>query len=185
MYASGNGGACPVDPLSVEMYSNDTVAMDFLNNHQEIYGNTLPLRDLMSNVTDFDAIFFPGGHGPMFDLAENIDSIQLIQQFYAMEKIVAAVCHGTAALTNAFIGADALLGGKHVTGFSNAEEDFMNLTQSMPFLLEDSVQERGATFSKAEGLWSPHVVVDGRLITGQNPNSGRPIAEALAEALGI
>ena len=185
VYASPKGGACPVDPLSVELYSNDTVATDFLHNHQDIYNNTLPLRLFLDNVTDFDAIFYVGGHGPMFDIVENSDSIQLIQEFYAMEKVVVAVCHGPAVLTNAFIGADPLVAGKNITGFSNAEEEYLNLTQSMPFLLEDSLKKRHGKYSKSAQLWEEHVVIDGRLITGQNPNSARRTAETLAEALGI
>lgn len=167
------------------MYSNDTIATDFLHIHQDIYDNTLPLHSFVGNVTDFDAIFYVGGHGPMFDVVENSDSIQLIQEFYAMEKVVAAVCHGPAVLANAFIGAEPLVAGKNVTGFSNAEEEFMNLTQSMPFLLEDSLKKRHGKYSKSAQLWEEHVVVDGRLITGQNPNSARGVAEALAKKLGI
>lgn len=121
----------------------------------------------------------------MFDLPENKDSIQLIEEFYATEKIVAAVCHGPAVLTNAFIGAKPLVAGKHVTGFSNAEEEIGNMTQTVPFLLEDALKERHSKYSKGALPWDEHVVVDGRLITGQNPNSARAVAEAIAKAIGI
>jgi putative intracellular protease/amidase len=167
------------------MYQNDTVSTDFLNSHAAIFENTIPLHNFLGNVFEFDAIFYPGGHGPMFDLVENKDSIQLIEEFYATEKIVAAVCHGPAVLTNTFLGARPLVENKHVTGFSNNEEGIMNLTQSMPFPLETGLKQRDAIYSTSEEAWAPHVVVDGRLITGQNPNSAREVAEALAQALGI
>ena len=97
------------------MYANGSVSVDFLNNHQDIFTNTVPLEDFVHNVSNFEAIFYPGGHDPVFDLPENQISIQLIEEFYATEKVVSAVCHGPAVITNHFVGAKPLVHGKMVT----------------------------------------------------------------------
>ncbi|CAG9948220.1 unnamed protein product [Clonostachys rosea f. rosea IK726] len=169
--ASPNGGVSPVDPESVESFWSDDVSQIYLGKHNG-------LKDFMGHTADFDAIFFPGGHGPMFDLT-------LIEEFYAAGKVVAAVCHGPAVFSNAFVGAQPLLNGRKVTGFSNVEEELMNLTTAMPFLLEDALKQRFGSYEKAKEPWGEHIVVDGRLITGQNPASAKGVAEEIAKALGI
>ncbi|CAG9948221.1 unnamed protein product [Clonostachys rosea f. rosea IK726] len=183
--ASPNGGVSPVDPESVESFWSDDVSRNFYENEKYIWENTTALKDFMGHTADFDAIFFPGGHGPMFDLTVNKDATQLIEEFYAAGKVVAAVCHGPAVFSNAFVGAQPLLNGRKVTGFSNVEEELMNLTTAMPFLLEDALKQRFGSYEKAKEPWGEHIVVDGRLITGQNPASAKGVAEEIAKALGI
>jgi putative intracellular protease/amidase len=133
---------------------------------------------------DFDAVFYPGGHGPLWDLAEDKASIALIESMLAADKPVALVCHAPGALRHPK-GPDGkpVVNGRQVTGFANSEEKAAGLTDVVPFLLEDMLQNNGARYSKAAD-WHPHVVTDGRLITGQNPASSGAAAEALLKALG-
>lgn len=185
--ASPKGGVAPLDPGSVEMFKEDASCVDFLNNHKSVWENTVALSGLVGKAaSEYDAIFFPGGHGPMFDLAVDKDSIALVEEFYAAGKPVAAVCHGPAALINAK-GKDGkhVINGKSVTGFSNAEEDVMKMTEAMPFKLEDKLVEGGGKFDKAAEPWGEKVIVDGQIITGQNPASSKAVGEAIAKALGI
>jgi putative intracellular protease/amidase len=132
---------------------------------------------------DFDAVFYPGGHGPMWDLPDNTTSIALIEAFVKAGKPVGAVCHAPVALVNVR-GKDGeyLVKGKRVTGFTNGEEEVVGLTAVVPFLLEDRLRERGALFSKAAN-WTPYIQVDGELVTGQNPASSGPAAEKLLKLL--
>ena len=127
----------------------------------------------------FDAVFYPGGHGPLWDLAEDRDSIALIEAMSSANKTIAAVCHAPAVLLHAkSADGSALVEGKSVTGFSNSEEDAVQLTDIVPFLLEDDLQAKGANYSKSSD-WYPYVVTDGNLITGQNPASSEAAALAV------
>ena len=132
---------------------------------------------------DFDTLFYPGGHGPMWDLAEDKHSIKLIEFFLAAGKTIAVVCHSTGALRHVKTpDGKPLVQGKEVTGFTNGEEEEVGLTKVVPFLVEDEMLKLGATFSK-KANWEVHVVSDGLLITGQNPHSSGPAAKTLMAAL--
>src|SRR6476660_4994673 len=132
---------------------------------------------------DFDTVFYPGGHGPMWDLAEDTSSIKLIEGFLAADKPVALVCHAPGALRHVKTPeGKPLVEGKNVTGFTNTEEEAVGLTQVVPFLVEDELKAKGGHFSKT-GDWGVHVVTDGLLITGQNPASSGPAAKDLLDLL--
>ena len=133
-----------------------------------------------SDAADFDAVFYPGGHGPLWDLVDDSDSISLIENFWAANKPVAAVCHAPAVLLN--VNGGDLVRGKEVTGFTNSEEVAVELTDVVPLLVEDSLIERGAKFTRKED-WAPFARQDGNLITGQNPASSEPAAKLLLAAL--
>ena len=178
---SPRGGQPPLDPKSdepdfqtpaTERYKNDTEA-------QAVLANTLKLSDISPD--DFDAVFYPGGHGPLWDLTDDRNSISLIETMYAAGKTVAAVCHAPAVFryTKAPDGSP-LVEGKSVTGFSNSEEAAVELTDIVPFLLEDELQAIGANYSKSSD-WHPYIVTDGNLITGQNPSSSEAVAQALLD----
>ncbi|KAI9876831.1 MAG: hypothetical protein M1830_005507 [Pleopsidium flavum] len=183
--ASPAGGEAPLDPSSID--KSDQQSMEFLNNQQSLFKNTEKLSKFVGHAKDFDAIFFVGGHGPMFDLATDQTSHQLIREFYEHNRIVSAVCHGPAALVNAKLSDGSyLIANAPVTGFSNAEEDAVNLTSAMPFKLEDELNKNsGGKFEKATEPWGVKVVVakGGRLITGQNPASAGAVGEAIYEAI--
>ena len=133
--------------------------------------------------SEFDAVFYPGGHGPLWDLAEDKDSIALIEGFYNSGKPVGAVCHGPAVLKHPkTTSGDPLVKGRRVTGFSNSEEAAVELTDIVPFLVEDMLQENGGKYERAPD-WQSHVVMDGLLITGQNPASSEATANALLKAI--
>lgn len=181
--ASPNGGQPPLDPKSNEpdfqtdatrRFETDSVATLAL-------ANTLKLSDL--NGAEFDAVFYPGGHGPLWDLAEDAASIALIERTIAAGKPVAAVCHAPAVLRHVK-GSDGqpLVAGKAVTGFSNSEEEAVGLTQVVPFLVEDMLKAQGGHYSKTAD-WQVHVITDGLLITGQNPASSEATAHALLNVL--
>jgi putative intracellular protease/amidase len=182
--ASPLGGQPPLDPKSdepdsqteaTERFKQDSVARAAL-------ANTVKLSEV--SAQDYDAVFYPGGHGPLWDLAEDADSIALIEAVYAAGKPVAAVCHAPAVLRHARnADGSALVRGKSVTGFSNTEEAAVQLSSVVPFLLEDELKARGGIYTKAED-WHPHVVTDGHLITGQNPASSEPVAKALIKLMG-
>jgi putative intracellular protease/amidase len=181
--ASPKGGLPPLDPKSevpefqtelTERFRTDTAA-------QAELANTKKLADVSAD--DFDAVFYPGGHGPMWDMPDNATSIALIEAFVKSDKPVGAVCHAPVALVNVR-GKDGeyLVKGKRVTGFTNAEEEAVGLSAIVPFLLEDRLKERGSIYSKTAN-WVPYVQVDGRLVTGQNPASSGPAAEELLKLL--
>ena len=182
--ASPMGGQPPVDPRSEEPAAQ-TPATDRLRQDkgtQALLAGTAKLSTIAAG--DYDAVFYPGGHGPLWDLAEDRDSIRLIDAMYAAGKTIAAVCHGPAAFrhTKAPDGSP-LVKGRSVTGFTNSEEAAVGLTQIVQFLLEDMLKQNGGVYSKAVD-WQLHVVVDGNLITGQNPASaqggGRAVLQRLA-----
>ncbi len=177
--ATPKGGAAPVDPQSeaddaqteaTERFYNDEETKQKINNTKRI---------LEIDADDFDAVFYPGGHGPLWDLAEDEESISLIEAFNAQGKPVSFVCHAPAALKNVKgTDGDPLVNGKKVTGFSNDEEAAVGLTEVVPFLVEDMLVKNGADYNKAES-WSPYAVEDGNLITGQNPASSELVAKKL------
>ena len=181
--ASPRGGQPPVDPKSqaedaqtaaTRRFEADDVALAAL-------ASTVPLATV--DAGDFDAVFYPGGHGPLWDLAEDTDSIALIENALGRGMPVAAVCHAPAVLCHVTDSAGApLVRGKRVTGFSNTEEAAVGLTDVVPFLVEDMLRGNGGDYRRAED-WNSHVERDGLLITGQNPASSDATAEALLAAL--
>jgi len=181
--ASPHGGQPPLDPKSDEPDSQTEATERFKGDSkaQRALANTLKLADI--SPEDYDAVFYPGGHGPMWDLAEDQNSIALIDAMVASGKPVAAVCHAPAALLHATTpDGSPLVKGKSVTGFSNSEEDAVQLSDIVPFLLEDELKAKGGNYSKAED-WHPYALTDGNLITGQNPASSELVAKALLEKL--
>lgn len=147
---------------------------------QKALSRTFRLSDM--NSEDFDAVFYPGGHGPMWDLVDNPESIALIESFYSSGKPVAAVCHAPAVLHRVTYEGAPIVKGKRVTGFTNGEEEAVQLTNVVPFLVEDELKGLGGLYEKAAD-WESFVIVDGRLVTGQNPASSTAAAKALIELL--
>ncbi|KAF6810386.1 Glyoxalase 3-like protein 2 [Colletotrichum sojae] len=186
VFASPKGGVAPLDQASVEMFASDPSSKNFLENHKDIWENTEPLANFVGRASEFDALFYPGGHGPMFDLAFDADSHKLIAEFAAQGKPVSAVCHGPGALVNAKTNdGEYLLKDRTVTGFSNTEEDQAGFTPEMNFMLEDRMKEVGGNYVLADAPWGEKVVVDGNVITGQNPASAHGVGEAIAKAIGL
>ncbi|KAK4214285.1 class I glutamine amidotransferase-like protein [Rhypophila decipiens] len=183
--ASPAGGNAPLDPASIEMFKEDASSVKFLNNDKSIWEKTQKLESFVGRSDEFDAVFVPGGHGPMFDLAVDPVSQKIIAEFASKGKVVSAVCHGPAAFVNIKLpNGEHLLQGKEVTGFSNAEEDIMKLSQAMPFMLEDKLNDAsGGKFVKADEPWGEKVVVAGKVITGQNPASAKAVGEAIVKAV--
>ena len=181
--ASPKGGQPPVDPKS-DMPENQTDAQIRFKKDaaaQKALSQTAKLADMKSE--NFDTVFYVGGHGPMWDLAESKDSIALLESFYNSGKIIALVCHSPGVLRHVTYQGAPLVRGKHVTGFTNGEEAEVQLTKVVPFLVEDELMRLGAIFEK-KADWQPFSVVDGRLITGQNPASSTTTAKNLLQALG-
>ncbi len=176
--ATPKGGQPPIDPKSEDpsAATEDTKRFDADNDVLAKLKNTHKLADVKE--ADYDAVFYPGGHGPLWDLAEDKNSIALIEAFYTNKKPVAFVCHSPAVLKNVKANGDFLVKGKKVTGFSNTEEEAVGLTKVVPFLLEDALQANGAIYSKVAD-WNPYAVEDGLLITGQNPASSKLVAQKL------
>ena len=181
--ASPDGGQPPIDPKS-DLPENQTAATRRFRTDPAAEAELANTKKLVSvSAADFDAVFYPGGHGPMWDMPDNATSIALIEDFVKADKPVAAVCHAPVALINVRgKDGDYLIKGKRVTGFTDTEEDAVGLTSVVPFLLEDELRERGGIFSKGPN-WSSHIEVDGKLITGQNPASSKAGAEALLKLL--
>lgn len=188
--ASPKGGIAPLDPSSVETFKEDTESVEFYEKKKEIWENTKRLEEFKGKAAQFDAIFYPGGHGPMFDLVNDETSIKLIEEFYKAGKPIAAVCHGPAAFVNVKIDGKPILEGREVTGFSNAEEDAVVITTATPFILEDEIVRAGAKYVKSDQPWSEKVVVDKQnitgqlIITGQNPASAKAVGKAIKKAIG-
>jgi putative intracellular protease/amidase len=181
--ASPKGGQPPIDPKS-DLPGNQTPAMTRYKKDaaaQKAFSQTAKLADMKAK--DFDTVFYPGGHGPMWDLAESPESIALLEAFYNSGKPIALVCHSPGVLRHVTYQGAALVKGKHVTGFTNGEEEEMKLTKVVPFLVEDELMRLGAIFEKMAD-WQPFFVIDGRLITGQNPASSTVTAQALMKFLG-
>lgn len=181
--ASPKGGQPPVDPKSDEPGAETAAMKRFRSDAdaQRALANTVKLSTVSAD--DFDAVFYPGGHGPLWDLAEDRSSIGLIERFYGTGKPVGAVCHGPAVLRRAKApDGTPLVKGKRVTGFANSEEEAVGLTNVVPFLVEDELKAAGGRYSKGAD-WASHTAVDGSLVTGQNPASSEATAKALLEAL--
>ncbi|WGH76126.1 type 1 glutamine amidotransferase domain-containing protein [Tenacibaculum tangerinum] len=180
--ASPKGGQPPIDPKSNEPDAQTPATRRFNEDEelQAILANTMKLSEVKE--ADYDAIFYPGGHGPLWDLSESKDSAALIEAFYTNNKAVAAVCHAPIVFKEAKIDGEPLVKGKKVTGFSNSEEKASNLVSVVPFLVEDELKKDGGIYSKTEN-WQEHVVEDGLLITGQNPASSELVAEKLLAKL--
>lgn len=180
--ASPKGGQPPIDPKS-ESPENQTPAMERFKQDDEAkkaLSQTVKLADVKSK--NFDAVFYPGGHGPMWDLAESSDSIKLLESFYDSGKPIALVCHAPGVLRHVTYQEAPLVRGKRVTGFTNSEEEAVQLTKVVPFLVEDELKRLGGVFEKAPD-WQSFIVVDGHLITGQNPASSTAAAQALLKVL--
>lgn len=181
--ASPKGGQPPIDPKSdrPENQTPATIRFHADNELKESLTQTVKLSKVIAS--DFDAVFYPGGHGPLWDLANDKFSIALIESFYNQKKPIAFVCHAPAALVQVKAAdGDPLVRGKNVTGFSNTEEEAVHLTDIVPFLLEDELKTLGANYSKGAD-WSSYVIKDGLLITGQNPGSSEEVAKVLLDTL--
>ena len=181
--ASPKGGQPPIDPKSEAEDAQTAATKRFSEDKdlKETLANTVKLEEV--NQADYDAVFYPGGHGPLWDLANDEKSIALIEDFYNNSKPVAFVCHAPGALIKVKTAdGEPLVKGKTVTGFSNTEEDAVQLTDVVPFLLEDEIKKLGGIYSKGPD-WGSYVKKDGLLITGQNPGSSEEAAELLLETL--
>jgi putative intracellular protease/amidase len=179
--ASPKGGQPPLDPNEPNFQIELTHRFEADADAKAQLATTVRLDSVKAE--DFDTVFYPGGHGPMWDLAEDQDSVRLLETFLTAGKPFALVCHSSGALRHVKTPHGKLLvEGKTVTGFTNGEEEEVGLTKVVPFLVEDELMRLGATFSKVKN-WGVHTVVDGQLITGQNPASSGPAAKVLIEAL--
>lgn len=183
--ASPKGGQPPLDPKSDEPDAQTEATDRFRKDKtaQDALANTLRLEDI--NADDYDAIFFPGGHGPLWDLAGHPISIALIEHYWASGKPVAAVCHAPGVLRHAKKpDGSPLVEGKRVTGFTNSEEEAVGLTHVVPFLVEEALKEKGGQFERTAD-WGEHAVTDGHLVTGQNPASSAATAQELLKLLDL
>ena len=181
--ATPEGGQAPIDPSS-EVPDAQTAATERYYKDeavQKIIENTHKLSE--QKASDYDAVFYPGGHGPLWDLTNNSDSQKLILDFYNAQKPVGAVCHAPGVFKNIKLeNGEAFVKGRNVTGFSNTEEEAVQLTDVVPFLVEDELKNSGGHYTKTDD-WGVHVVEDGLLITGQNPASSETVAEKLIALL--
>ncbi|SNR93066.1 MULTISPECIES: type 1 glutamine amidotransferase domain-containing protein [Hymenobacter] len=181
--ASPKGGQPPLDPKSDDPSAQTEATLRFKQDAeaQQALATTVALNTIA--VADYDAVFYPGGHGPLWDLAEDPTSIALLEEMYAAGKPVAAVCHAPGVLRHVKAPDGSLLvKGKSVTGFTNTEEDAVQLSDIVPFLVEDELKNAGGIYSKVAD-WQPYVVRTDNLITGQNPASSEPAAEELLKLL--
>ncbi|WP_423818894.1 type 1 glutamine amidotransferase domain-containing protein [Salinimicrobium sp. TIG7-5_MAKvit] len=180
--ASPKGGQPPIDPSSTteDAQTEATKRFDKDDDLQKKLSLTKKLEDV--DAKEFDAVFYPGGHGPLWDLANDLKSIALIEAFNDQMKPMAFVCHAPGVLANVEDHKNPLVRGKKVTGFANSEEDAVGLTNVVPFLVEDKMNQLGADYSKGDD-WSSYVLVDGKLITGQNPASSEKAARELLNML--
>ncbi len=181
--ASPKGGQPPIDPKSEAPDAQTEATKRYYADEalKEKMAHTKKLSEV--NAADFDAVFYPGGHGPMWDLYKDENSLNLIQNFWSAGKPVGAVCHAPSALLNAKDeSGDFLVKGKKVTGFTNTEEEAVQLTDVVPYLLEDELKARGGEYSKGAD-WASYVVTDGMLITGQNPASSEEAAKVILKLL--
>jgi putative intracellular protease/amidase len=178
------GGQPPLDPVSnqPDAQTDDTRRFEADSEATTALANTARLDSVAAD--DFDAVFYPGGHGPLWDLAEDRDSVRLIERTLRSGKPVTLVCHAPGVLRHTTTeDGTPLVQGKKVTGFTNTEEAGVQLTDVVPFLVEDELTKLGGRYSKSDD-WQPYVVQDGLLITGQNPASSAPAADALIALLG-
>jgi putative intracellular protease/amidase len=181
--ASPKGGQPPLDPMSNEPRFQTDLTRRFMADAAATARLAKTVRLDSVKQQDFDTVYYPGGHGPMWDLAEDPVSIKLIESFYAAGKTFAILCHSSGALRHVKKpDGKHLVEGRNVTGFTNGEEEAVGLTKIVPFLVEDELMAKGAIFSKVKN-WGVHVVIDGQLITGQNPASSGPAADELLAQL--
>jgi putative intracellular protease/amidase len=176
--ASPKGGQPPIDPKSDDPNNQTPAQTRFKADGatQKVLANTVRLDSVKAE--DFDTVFYPGGHGPMWDLAEDPVSIKLIESFYDSGKPIALVCHAPGVLRHVKYKGEPLVKGKRVTGFTNTEEEEVQLTHVVPFLVEDELKRLGGIFEKKDN-WQVFTITDGRLVTGQNPASSTAGAQAL------
>ncbi len=178
-FVSPKGGKAPVDGFDL----SDPVNKQFWEDktYRQKVENTMKPAEV--DASKYAAIFYAGGHGAMWDFADNQEIAQIAKKIYENNGLVSAVCHGPAGLVNIKLSnGKYLIDGKKVNAFTNEEETAVKLENVVPFLLENKLKERGAQFEKS-GLWQPHVTVDGRLITGQNPQSAKGVGEAILSSL--
>ncbi len=181
--ASPKGGQPPLDPKSNEpgFQTEDTRRFEADAEAKHALAHTLKLSDV--DQADFDAVFFPGGHGSLWDLTNHRKALSLVEDTLAANKPVALVCHAPGILTNVKApNGEPIAKGRKVTGFKNSEEAAVNLVEVVPYLLEDVLREQGGDFSSTDD-WGVHTVQDGLLITGQNPASSRQAAQLLLKAV--
>mmetsp|Transcript_50871 Transcript_50871/g.65140 ORF Transcript_50871/g.65140 Transcript_50871/m.65140 type:complete len:235 (+) Transcript_50871:71-775(+) len=185
VFASPKGGVAPVDEGSVDASKEDASCMSFIAEGSEtkaLVENTKKLSEV-TDLSSFDAVFFAGGFGTMWDFPDDADVHRIVKEMWEAGKIVSAVCHGPCALSNVKLSDGTyLVEGKTVAAFTNAEEDAVSRRNKIPFTCEDRFNERGAKYTQG-GVFEAHVAVDGKLITGQNPPSAKPTAEAVIAAL--
>ncbi len=183
--ASPKGGQPPLDPKSDEPDAQTDATRRFRSDAQaqKLLASTHRLDSV--NAEGFDAVFYPGGHGPLWDLAQDPHSIKLIETFWATGKPVAAVCHAPGVLRQVKTPeGEPLVKGKRVTGFTNSEEEGVGLTTIVPFLVEDELKKAGGLYERTDD-WGEYAVVDGHLVTGQNPASSTIAAEELLKLLDL
>ncbi len=180
--ASPKGGQPPIDPKSDTDDAQTEATKRFKSDDdaQAALASTKTLDDITAE--GFDAIFYPGGHGPLWDLAEDANSIRLIEDFAERDLPIGAVCHAPAVFKHPKLGTKPLVAGKKVTGFTNTEEEGVGLTDVVPFLVEDMLKQNGGVYIKGDD-WASFVTTDGKLVTGQNPASSEEAAKALLELL--
>ena len=181
--ASPKGGQPPLDPSSdaPDFQTEATKRFKADEKANKVLANTVKLSSIKES--DFDAVMYPGGHGPLWDLTNDKDSIALIEAFVKADKPVASVCHAPSVLLNVKLeNGDYLVKGKKVTAFTNTEEEAVQLQDIVPFLLEDALKEKGALYSKVDD-WNSYAITDGKLITGQNPGSSEAMAKELLKLL--
>lgn len=181
--ASPYGGQPPLDPKSdqPDFHTEATARFQKDEAAQKVLATTLRLESVKAE--DYDAVFYPGGHGPLWDLTNDQKSIDLIEKFIRADKPIGLVCHAPGVLRNVSSGdGSPFVSGKKITGFSNSEEEAVGLTKVVPFLIEDMVQENGGIYSKGED-WGSYVVVDGNVVTGQNPASSEAAAKELIKII--
>lgn len=183
--ASPKGGRPPLDPKSDDPDAQTDATRRFRDDAlaNEQLASTVKLSEV--NAVDYDAIFYPGGHGPLWDLVSDQNSIRLIEEFWLAEKPVSSVCHAPIVLANARDSSgESIAKDREVTGFTNSEEDGVGLTEIVPMLVEDTMISLGAKYSKA-GDWEIYTRQDGNLITGQNPASSEQVAELVLKTIGV
>jgi putative intracellular protease/amidase len=181
--ASPLGGQSPVDPSSEAPQAQTDATKRFYKDFEAIDKVAYSLKLSEIKEADYDGVFYPGGHGPLWDLTNDVDSIKLIEDFWKNKKPIAAVCHAPSVLLNVQeANGDPFVKDKNVTGFTNSEEEAVQLTDVVPFLLEDELIKKGGLYSKKED-WKSYVVKDGMLITGQNPASSEEAAKEMVKVL--
>ncbi|KAF9182207.1 hypothetical protein BGZ51_007082 [Haplosporangium sp. Z 767] len=186
VFASPKGGKAPLDPSSVDAAKDNKVVVSFLANKDFTHkiDNTHKVEEFIGRESEFEAVVYPGGHGPMFDLEHNEAALKVTAAAYEAGKVVGAVCHGPIALTDVKLSDGSLLvKGKNVTGFSDDEERSVQLENVVPVLLESKLREIGANYQKADQQWGAKVVTDGRIVTAQNPASAPGFGEAIHAAI--